>query len=277
MLRGPFNSRERTRLARSVPAWLICLCALGGFAFQTVLAWYAALNPRQVLPALPSFLVFPDETDFRAETRGQFVFPIYSDDAPLRNTLLITLVDMQTEESAERYAEALSGLGESQVDDGRRNTRLPATFDLMDLAQDGEPRLAPARDLRLVSGGWPMRSWFAYEYEAGDDGTRTPFGAVVDPAVIPSSWSHGSKPSISPIGYPPLIPGKILLLGSIVNSAVYGFTPLGLVYGWLAVRRVSRVRRGCCTSCGYSLKDIEGQCPECGTPVVDRKRRKADV
>lgn len=258
-----------------MPWKLICLCALGGFAFQTLLAWYAALNPRQVLPALPSFLVFPEKTYFRAESRGPIAFTSYSDDAPMRNTLLITLIDSKTEESATGYAESLNGLMESVGDDGRLgrrgNARLPATFDLSDLAAGGPPRLASGRDLLLVSGGWPMRSWFAYEYEAGDDDTRTQVGAVVDPTKIPQSWSHGRNPAISPIGYPPFIPGKILLLGSIVNSAVYGFTPLVMMFGWLAVRRSSRLRRECCVSCGYSLKDIDGQCPECGSPTVDRR------
>ncbi|MEM9167591.1 MAG: hypothetical protein AAGB48_11305 [Planctomycetota bacterium] len=260
---------------RRVPLRLICLCALVGFTLQTLLAWYAALNPRQVLPALPSFLVFPDKTYFRADSRGAIAFTIYSDDAPMRNTLLITLIDSKTEESAVGYAESLNGLMESVGDDGRlgsrHSARLPATFDLSDLANGGPPRLASGRDLILVSGGWPMRSWFAYEYEAGDDDTRTPVGAVVDPAMIPLSWSHGREPSISPLGYTPFVPGKILLLGSIVNSAVYGFTPLVLMYGWLAIRRSSRRRRGCCISCGYSLKNIEGQCPECGSPVAGER------
>ena len=63
------------------------------------------------------------------------------------------------------------------------------------------------------------------------------------------------------------IPLRPLLVGTIVNTALYSVLALGLLLIPRAIRRSSRERRGLCPSCGYPRHGLatNAACPECGS------------
>jgi hypothetical protein len=85
------------------------------------------------------------------------------------------------------------------------------------------------------------------------------------------------------LGYPWDAPGRgdfrfpagLLWLGFIGDAFIWTFAWSGLIFGPGVLRHWRRWRRGLCLACGYDLAgNVNGTCPECGSPIPDGVRRR---
>ena len=110
--------------------------------------------------------------------------------------------------------------------------------------------------------GWPMLAlWAPGTATTGSSGFRSRQQAIFMSGFVTMGPTPGVGPKVMP--YRPIV------LGLVVDSAVYGAV-LGLLWVLLVWPRrffveVSRVKRGCCVRCGYDLGyELARGCPECG-------------
>lgn len=81
-------------------------------------------------------------------------------------------------------------------------------------------------------------------------------------------WKFNQATSFSP-GHPTLVPLRPIAFGFAFNTGVYALIWFLVWIGLARLRAWSRVCRGRCVGCGYSLKDnVSGVCPECGSEVA---------
>lgn len=114
--------------------------------------------------------------------------------------------------------------------------------------------------LGVIEGGWPFRSMTGSYLNVRRSGTweYSRWWTAEVPKAVRPSWHL--KDGQGPFTIMPLRP---LVVGTALNTLVWG----GLFFGgWVLVdwrRTRARVQRGECTRCGYPMGSLP-RCPECG-------------
>jgi len=116
----------------------------------------------------------------------------------------------------------------------------------------------------MEARGWPMMAMWA------ERDLNAPAPANSGPTVLYLGFGGGAPSrSTSVSALSPLLPLHPIWSGFIIDTISLAIL-YRLIYLTLAVPRrflveISRMRRGCCISCGYQLDfDFRAGCPECG-------------
>lgn len=119
----------------------------------------------------------------------------------------------------------------------------------------------------VVEFGWPYR-FMSYVWEH-----KTPQNTT----HVQSGWRLGALGHNAPSQLAYVMPTDVML-GPCMLNVVFWMTVLTAIYAAkLVMTNLLRRRRGCCTSCGYSLTALTGElCPECGTALMKRSASRVE-
>ena len=112
--------------------------------------------------------------------------------------------------------------------------------------------------------GWPLHSMWSGLKVSNMQGRTPPsiktLGIALDPEMMADYNDHENLR---------LLPLRPLPLGFMVNTLLYATVLWLLIPGPFALRRLIRVKRGCCPTCGYP-KGESAICSECGNEPLGR-------
>ena len=114
----------------------------------------------------------------------------------------------------------------------------------------------PQEFLCVDRAGWPCLSMEAVRSRFNRGGTPV----VLRSALVPPDWV---APANNHWSTSPLLPLKPVWPGFVVNWFVYTAATWLVVFSFPIARRVVRIRRHCCPSCGYPI-GTSPVCTECG-------------
>lgn len=118
--------------------------------------------------------------------------------------------------------------------------------------------------------GWPL---FALS------SPRPPFPASCDQAgwdaAVKAAYARPTTDKVLPafLKAKPYraLPTRVMPLGFVVNTFLYGSLIGAMTFGVTWLRRLLRRRASCCEHCGYPVPGLD-RCPECGRAVRSRLR-----
>ena len=110
----------------------------------------------------------------------------------------------------------------------------------------------PQEILFIDHTGWPFPSMEVVR-------SRFTGSVVVESGWQPPAWVTPTRSWSSS----PLVPLRPVSIGFALNSAVYAAATWAVVFSFPIIRRVARIRRHCCPSCGYPF-GASPVCTECG-------------